>query len=60
MGEQFRDNFTTHPAKLGKYVADTTWRDSVTGEYYINYVASYIATVQILERVNDAHLAVTY
>ena len=35
IGEQFAGSVTAYAIKYGKYVADTTWRDSITGEYYM-------------------------
>ena len=34
-GEQFAGGVTAYAKKFGQYVADTTWRDSITGEYYL-------------------------
>ena len=33
VGEQIRENITT--GKFGNYVTDTVWRDSITGECYL-------------------------
>ena len=35
VGEQFADRLNAYVIKFGQYVADTTWRDSITGEYYL-------------------------